>query len=277
MIIANKYELHEELGQGGFGVICKGQNIRTGEEVAIKIEPINNERQTIKYETRIYQYLTRMQMDGISKLKWFGVDEDYYYLVVSLLSDSLQSLKNRYNRFSLKTILQIGIQGIDRLQFMHNTGLIHRDIKPANLLIGLRENANKIYLIDFGIAKKYLDEDQIHKINTPIKSIIGSEKFVSLNVHNLNQPSRRDDIESLINVLIYCYLGDLKSKEGEDFLLYKSNLERNPNVPSVLSFLLKYIRGLEYDVTPNYDLMQSIFKKAIEDNGYELDNAFDWS
>ncbi len=51
----------------------------------------------------------------------------------------------------------IVIQCIDRVEVMHKVGFIHRDIKPENFLIGHGKKNNVIYLIDFGLAKRYLD------------------------------------------------------------------------------------------------------------------------
>lgn len=53
---------------------------------------------------------------------------------------------------SVKTILMIGLQMIDRLEALHRIGYIHRDVKPDNLAIGLLEKSKIIYLFDFGLA-----------------------------------------------------------------------------------------------------------------------------
>ena len=81
MIISNKYEILEQIGEGGFGKIYKGRNIRTGEKVAIKVEPIENQTKLLKNETKIYQYLA--SGEGIPKIKWFGVDDKNNYMVVN--------------------------------------------------------------------------------------------------------------------------------------------------------------------------------------------------
>lgn len=56
----------------------------------------------------------------------------------------------------MKTIIQLGIQMINRIETLHSRNFIHRDIKPQNFLIGGFGNTNLLYLIDFGLAKKYL-------------------------------------------------------------------------------------------------------------------------
>ena len=133
-LINNKYKLLEKIGEGSFGSIYKGENIRTNEYVAIKIESIQNNYKLLKNESKIYQYL--VNTIGIPNVKWFGKDENNYYMVLNLLGESLQSVKDKKECFSLKLVLQVGFQIISILKTIHDKGLVHRDIKPDNFLVG---------------------------------------------------------------------------------------------------------------------------------------------
>ena len=146
IIIGNKYILLEQIGEGSFGKIYKGENWRTKEQVAIKVEPIANETKLLKNESIIYQYL--INCEGIPNVKWFGKDEENYYMVMPLLGPSLELLKEKSNTFSLRVVLQIGVQSLYLLKTIHEKGLIHRDIKPENFLLGLNEKNKQIHLID---------------------------------------------------------------------------------------------------------------------------------
>ena len=88
MIIANKYKIIEKIGEGCFGFIFKGENIRTFEKVAIKMESILSETKLLKNEAKIYQYLHGSSI-GFPTVKWFGIIDNYYYMVLPLLGDSL--------------------------------------------------------------------------------------------------------------------------------------------------------------------------------------------
>ena len=57
-------------------------------------------------------------------------------------------------KFSIKTVCIIGLQILDRLEFLHSKYIIHRDIKPSNFMIG-RNNNSMIYIADFGLSKIY--------------------------------------------------------------------------------------------------------------------------
>ena len=85
MISGNKYELRTKIGCGSFGSIYRGKNIRTNENVAIKIESINEDTNLLKNETKIYQYLSGFNYNGIPILKWYGIDDKYNYMVINLL------------------------------------------------------------------------------------------------------------------------------------------------------------------------------------------------
>lgn len=58
--------------------------------------------------------------------------------------------------WTLKTALLVGMQVIQRLEFMHGQGYIHRDMKPENIMIGMGKKANIVYMIDFGLVKRYI-------------------------------------------------------------------------------------------------------------------------
>lgn len=93
---------------------------------------------------------------------------------------------------------------------MHQQNYIHRDIKPDNFLIGNSRNQNTIYIIDFGLAKRFRDPRNGNHISwSEKKSLTGTARYASTNAHKGCEQSRRDDLESIGIVLIYFLKGSL--------------------------------------------------------------------
>ena len=105
-------------------------------------------------------------------------------MIMDLLGESLEGLLVKYRRFSVKTVLMLAIQMVDRIRTLHSIGYLHRDIKPDNFSIGIGEQNYKIYLFDFGLAKRYLKKDKKHiplSIGKTIKT--DTAVFSSINAH----------------------------------------------------------------------------------------------
>ena len=262
-MINNKYKLLNKIGEGSFGSIYKAENYRTREEVAIKIESVKNDANLLKNESIIYQYL--LGTPGIPQVKWYGKDEQNYYMVIPLFGKSLDQLLCEKNVFSLKLVYQIGIQILKLLKSIHEKGLVHRDIKPDNFLIGQMQT-KQIFLIDFGLCKSYIKSDT-HIEMKQNKSIIGSLTYCSINAHKHNELSRRDDLESLGYMLIYFSLGGLPWRETiqvNDLLKQKMEIILNPEVPTILKEFIYYTRNMEFKEKPNYEILIKKFKEELD-------------
>jgi casein kinase I family protein HRR25 len=265
-LINKKYRLLGKIGEGSFGLIYKGENIRTRELVAIKVEPIDHELKLLKNESIIYQFLNNVQ--GIPSVKWFGKDNKNYYMVLNLLGESLESIKNKKRTFSLSLVLQIGIQIILLLKTIHDKGLLHRDIKPDNFLFGLNNQKKIIHIIDFGFCKSYINNDK-HKPIKKTNSLIGSVTYASINAHDCIELSRRDDMETLGYMLSFFYLGELPWQkiitDNSDIVKkMKQQIIENKNLPQILVNYINYVRNLEYEEKPNYFLIIDNFKRELE-------------
>jgi len=279
--------INKQLGKGGFGQIYLGRNIRENYPIAIKVEESSN-RSHLHLE---YEILKDIQGGvGIPRIFKYRQGHNHNYLLMELLGKSLDKLFTENNKtFSYKTIFQIGYQMVDRIQYVHSKGYIHRDIKPGNFVIGRGDKSKIIYLIDFGLSKRYIDPETQKHIPYKIgKGLTGTARYVSLFTHYGIEQARRDDIESIAFNLIYFARGKLpwqgvktKNKKEKHKKIMESKLVHTPeilcsNLPEEFIKLLKYPKKLEFEEEPDYQRIKLMFKNYITKNGGIMDMEFDW-
>ena len=281
-IIVNK-----QLGKGGFGQIYLGRNIRENVPIAIKVEE-NGNRSHLLSE---YEILKEIQgKEGIPHVYKFRQGHKHNYLMMELLGKSIDKLFSECKKnFTYKTIFQIGYQMIERIEYIHSQGYIHRDIKPGNFVIGKGEKNKIIYIIDFGLSKRYIDKNtNKHIPYKEGKGLTGTARYVSLFTHYGIEQSRRDDIEGIAYNLIYLAKGKLpwqgvktKNKKEKHKKIMESKIAYSPeqlckDLPEEFVNLLKYARELDFEERPDYKSMKSMFKNHIIKSGGTMNWEFDW-
>ncbi|CAF2041260.1 hypothetical protein HID58_033317 [Brassica napus] len=288
-VVGGKYKLGRKLGSGSFGEIFIGKNVQTGDEVAVKLEPARARHPQLHYESKLYMLL--QGGTGIPHLKWYGVEGEYNCMVIDLLGPSLEDLFNYCSRrFNLKTVLMLADQMLNRVEYMHVRGFLHRDIKPDNFLMGLGRKANQVYIIDYGLAKKYRDlQTHRHIPYRENKNLTGTARYASVNTHLGIEQSRRDDLESLGYVLMYFLRGSLPwqglragtKKQKYDKISEKKRLTPVEVLcksfpPEFTSYFL-YVRSLRFEDKPDYPYLKRLFRDLFIREGYQFDYVFDWT
>ena len=277
------------LGKGSFGKIYAGVNKTTGDEIAIKLEPLNTEQPQLVYEYKIYKYL--QNGFGIPRVYECSKDKKYTILIMDLLGDSLEKKFNQCNRkFSLLTVLMIMEQLVSRIEFIHSKNLLHRDIKPDNFLVGRGNKKHIIYAIDFGLSKKYRDSKTgLHIPYRDGKSLTGTARYASINTHLGIEQSRRDDIEALGYMMVYFLKGSLpwqgmvindpkKKYDKIKKLKYDIKLEDLcAGLPRECIKFIQYARDMKFEDRPDYSYLRGLLRKAAKNNGLNFDSSkFDW-
>jgi serine/threonine protein kinase len=265
MLLNNKYVVLENIASGEFGTIMKAQYNNVN--YAIKI----GSKEAIKYEATLYKQLNGV--NNISKVYDLFEFNTNYCLVLDYYSNTLISVKEETFTISpsyIVSILNYIKELIYILRDVHAKHIIHRDIKPSNVCI----DNNTVFLIDFGISKIY-KIGRVHNSESKINGLVGSVNFSSLNIINCIEPSRRDDIESTIYVLLYMLLSNtsyndynnLEISQKKDGTLINALLKTNyANIIDyeVFSKMFNYIRRLKYNQQPNYDYIITLLCSFIK-------------
>jgi len=188
-------------------------------------------------------------------------------------------------------VLMLADQKLARIEYVHTKNFIHRDLKPDNFLIGLgRRKLNQIYIIDFGLAKRYRDpRTHRHIPYVEGKSLTGTARYASINTHLGIEQSRRDDLESLGYVLMYFNRGQLPwqglkaNTKKEKYNRIAEKKMSTPveilckHFPTEFATYLNYCRALRFDDKPDYAYLRRLFRDLFFRQGYAADYRFDWT
>eukprot|EP00929_Paragymnodinium_shiwhaense_P052598 TRINITY_DN26346_c3_g1_i1.p1 TRINITY_DN26346_c3_g1~~TRINITY_DN26346_c3_g1_i1.p1 ORF type:complete len:319 (-),score=78.68 TRINITY_DN26346_c3_g1_i1:365-1321(-) len=287
--VGGDFRLGRKIGSGSFGDIYIGTNVKTGEEVAIKLESVNSRHPQLMWEAKLFKVLAGGV--GVPQVSWYGVEGEYNVMILDLLGPSLEDLFSYCNRkFSLKTVLMLADQMLCRIEYVHAKCFIHRDIKPDNFLIGLGRKNNQVHIIDFGLAKKFRDpKTHQHIPYREHKNLTGTARYASVNTHLGIEQSRRDDLEAIGYVLMYFMRGSLpwqglkaNSKKEKYEKIMEKKMQTSveslcKHFPPEFVTYLNYSRSLRFEEQPDYNHLRRLLKDLFFKENFQYDFIFDWT
>ncbi|KAJ7456338.1 kinase-like domain-containing protein [Mycena galericulata] len=269
------YQCMSLLGKGGFGQVWAARHVISGDEVAVKLEVLDESRPpTLPYEAQIYR-------DHGSKPAEPGLN----VLILDRLGPTLEDLRRVCRgKLSLRTTCALGRQMLAAIAYVHSRGIILRDVTPANFAMGIGNRCNVVHLFDFGLAKLYVDpKTQKHIPLREGLSFVGTARYASHNAHLGRELSRRDDIESLGICLLYLHKGTLPwqglrvpTPEEKVRLMAEMNAEGRFVAELSAPFLewFNYARGLAFEESPDYERLLRLLDERAHPGSR---HAFDWS
>ena len=286
-LIFKKYRPLKKIANGAFSEIYYGINIQNNNKIAIKTEYRFTINKLLESESFL---LFSLKGIGIPKVLSFGHNKEYDILIMPLLGKSLKELYiSKNSNFEFKDICLMGMQIMERIKWVHSHNIIHRDIKPDNFLIGL-EDPNIIYLIDFGLSKKYKSSTTGKHISfSELKKFTGTVSYASANALRFKEQSRRDDLESICYMLIYLMKGSLpwqkiKVNNKKESYLKVGQFKRNikpeklcENLPGEMIDFLNYVKKLKFEEDPDYNYLKNLFEIMLKKRGDDPDHIyFSW-
>ena len=289
-LLFKKYKIINKIGKGSFGFVYSGENIQNKQKIAIKFEKKDSSYHLLQNEGML---LALLKGPGIPEIISFGKNKVYYILIQELLGDNLwQVIKKRnLRKYDINDLSKIAIQIIDRIEYVHSKNILHRDIKPENFLLGL-DNKNYIYIIDFGISRKYRsDKTGKHIRYTLTGKLFGTLKFISYNAARGVEHSRRDDMLSIGHMLAFL-AGNKLPWQGYE--IHGPNAKRNyekvvelkriskpedicRGLPEEFAEYIKYCKGLNFEQEPDYEKLRNLFKQVLIKNNKDIFSEFSFN
>lgn len=284
-LVVSNYQIEREIGSGSFGNVYLAEH-PDGHQVAVKVEDIRKNNR-MKNEYKIYRYLRNKNFHaGIPEIYDFIRTPEYNIMVMELLGPNLEDIFNDHNKkFSLGTVYLLAIQILHQLENLHELNYIHRDIKPSNFLINRNINIEQVYIMDFGLSKKYIYQRKHIPLKDDI-SFVGTVRYASNNIHMKFEPSRRDDLESLGYMFVYFLKGKLpwqgiRKKMGKEYMAKVSEIKLcTPlsrlceGLPKCFKEYMAYCRGLRFCEKPNYEMLRNLFVESSKKQKIIL--SYEW-
>ncbi|CAF1280920.1 unnamed protein product, partial [Adineta ricciae] len=282
-IVRERWKVINKIGGGGFGQIYEALDLTSKENVALKLESARQPKQVLKMEVTV---LRRLQgKDHVCKFLGGGTNELYNYVVMTLQGKNLAELRRSQTRqcFNLSTSLRISLQILQAIESIHAIGFLHRDVKPSNFSMGrLPTTCRKVYMLDFGLARKYTNAEGGVRAARPQAGFRGTVRYASVNAHKNKEMGRHDDLWSLFYMLIEFITGQLpwrRIKDKEQVGQMKDKYDHTQflkSLPSEFKQFLEHIQTLRYEDKPDYELLQNLFRTSIARRGYKEQDLYDW-
>jgi len=247
-LFAGRYEVIEALGIGGMGEVYRVEDIKVGQEVALKlIKPeIASNRKTIERFRQELKTARMISHRNVCRMFDLGEDKRTYFITMEYVAgEDLKSFLRRSKQLALGTSITITKQICEGLAEAHRLGVVHRDLKPGNIMIDKDGNAR---IMDFGIARS-LEA----KGTTGEGVTVGTPEYMSPEQVEGKEVDRRSDIYSL-GIILYEMVTGQRPFVGETAfdiaLKQKSGIPRSPNkinpqIPEELNVLI--LKCLEKD------------------------------
>ncbi|KAK2948873.1 putative Tau-tubulin kinase [Blattamonas nauphoetae] len=271
--------VYELIGKGGFGRIhhCKFKDLH----LALKREPKSQKIGSLKKEIEVLRAC--QGMPHFPKVYHYGSLPEDYFVTMELLGRNLSSLvrKQPKNVFSPVTTALIGLHSLEAIELLHSKGYLHYDIKPSNLVIGRNSRRNFIYLIDFGLSRRFFPVDEQTEQGT--RGFRGTARYASISAHCGQELGRVDDLWSWFYVLIDLSTGKLPWAGDVDKSVIARKKQQSKNHSLIVGMPKQYRKILDlltsltcYD-QPNYSLFKQCLISVLESNSSLTQASFDWN
>jgi len=286
-VIDDQYVISARLGKGGYGEIYRATSIKDGTIVAVKVERASKSG-NLHDELSILNTLTENGCQHIPIVLSSGFhDRQVHYFVMELLGENLSLLRRKQetHAFSLKCTCALAMQMLKGVKQVHDHGFLHRDIKPGNFVIGGSKDPRSVYIIDYGLSRRYVHPDGTLRQKRSETRWVGSRRYMSPNTHLRKDQGRRDDMWGFLYVVIELFTGTLpwahlrgiqnldKVRDLKVAYMCDKLVE---GLPKEFCEVLHHIQSLKWADRPNYRLIHNLLESMYIAEGGTSDTPYDW-
>ncbi|KAK0405749.1 hypothetical protein QR680_018176 [Steinernema hermaphroditum] len=279
------------LASGPFSEVFEALDAETKQHYAMKTEKeVGTIRPVLKLDVFVLRMLQNRNPIGFPRIFDAGRTDNFKYVVMQLVGPDLSKLRRSLpdKKFSLITALRVCAQTLDRIETLHDMGWLCRDIKAPNFAIGRGEQAGIVYMLDFGFARRFLDNNGNHVRPRAAAAILGTIHYAPIASHFGREQSRRDDLESWFYMCVELLVGPLPWAnldcrrqhqlicEWKQFARKGGRHQFLKDCPLEFNNILSMIDALRYYERPNYRLIAAQIEKAIDRMKLDRYAPFDW-
>ncbi len=225
-IIADRYEVIEELGKGGMGKVFRVEDKKIKEEIALKlIKPeIAADKKTIERFSNELKFARKIAHRNVCKMYDLGEEEGTYYITMEYVpGEDLKSFIKRSRQLTVGTAISLAKQVSEGLSEAHRLGVVHRDLKPQNVMIDKEGNAR---IMDFGVARSMTG-----KGITGAGVMIGTPEYMSPEQVEGKDADQRSDIYSLGIIMYEMLTGRVPFEADTAFAIGVKQKSESPKDP----------------------------------------------
>jgi serine/threonine protein kinase len=214
VVLNGRYRITELLGEGGMGLVYRGERLQLGRPVAIKFlhSPYAKSPKYMARFEREARAMSKLSHPYCVSVIDFGVHDEPYIVMDFVTGDTLRELMDR-ERLQPQRAIQITRQILAGLAHAHGQGVIHRDIKPGNIMVGEATGVgDHVRIFDFGLAKLH---DPGAEGDQSMATVIGTPAYMAPEQTRAEQIDARADLYAVGVLLFELLVGD-KPFVGED-------------------------------------------------------------
>jgi serine/threonine protein kinase len=274
LVAEERIRLGKRIAKCRSSALFRGKDVKTGEQVAVKLEPKCTRHPQLQYEVKVH--LALAGVPGVPQRRWSGDEQDFRIMVMDLVGPSLERLFQHLERsMALENIVGWGLQVLKCVEHIHARGFVHRDVRPDVFMVG-RLDLETVYVAGLALARRYRQRRSGEHVSCDVqKTSMWNVHFASANSHLGMPQSRRDDLESVGYMLIYFFRGLLpwmnlptSSKHLNPEVLHAktgtSLQELCAGCPSQMQDFMLHCRTLGFKERPDYERLRGLLASCLE-------------